>query len=285
MKTKGIAFAVAILSLSIFNPCYAQGHPDRVIIESSGYNMVAHVYAGSSNPPRPTVILVPGWSGGKEDVLGLGSGMSQVGINVIVFAPRGWHESEGFSTFANGLEDIGAVWSWSQNPEIVERYSIDRDRLVLGGYSWGGGMSLAYAAKDSSVTHIFSIAGNDHGHLIRQYQQDDEFAGKIDQLLASTKAPEGPIRFAPSEALQELAENQDVYGLIENAPNIADRSILLIGGWEDVGVTVDNILLPFYRALRAAGAEDVTFKVYHATHSFGSVRDSLPKDLYRWILR
>ena len=52
-----------------------------------------------------------------------------------------------------------------------------------------------------------------------------------------------------------------------------------------MSVTIDNMLLPFYRALKSAGATDVTFMVYHATHGFGSVRYRLTKDLCRWILQ
>ena len=277
--------SIALIILVISNPCSAQSDPNRVLIESSGFKLVAHIFTGIADSPRPTVILVPGWSGGKKDVLGLGLSMIKVGINVIVFAPRGWHDSEGIATFANGLKDIGAVWKWCQKSENLERYGIDRDRLVLGGYSWGGGMSLAYAATDSSVQRVFSISGTDHGQFIRQYQQDEQFSKMIYKALVSTKAPEGPIRFEVSDCVRELAENQDVYGLIENASNLSNRSILLIGGWEDVSVTIDNMLLPFYRALKSTGTTDVTFIVYHATHGFGSVRDRLTKDLCRWILQ
>jgi len=52
-----------------------------------------------------------------------------------------------------------------------------------------------------------------------------------------------------------------------------------------VSVTIDDMLLPFYRALKSDGTTDVTFMVYHATHGFGSVRDRLTKDLCRWILQ
>lgn len=88
-----------------------------------------------------------------------------------------------------------------------------------------------------------------------------------------------------AESLRELAENQDVYGLFENSSNLSNRSILLIGGWEDVSITIDYSLLPFYRALKATGANDVTFTVCHADHGFGSVRDQLIKELGRWIFQ
>jgi hypothetical protein len=76
-----------------------------------------------------------------------------------------------------------------------------------------------------------------------------------------------------------------VYGLRENAAKLADRSILLIGGWEDVEVTIDQYLLPLYRALRGAGAAKVTFLVYHTDHDFSNVRQRLASDIAGWLLR
>jgi len=97
----------------------------------------------------------------------------------------------------------------------------------------------------------------------------------LDQMLASTAAPGGPIRFDVEASLKALMEGQAVFGLRENAGALADRSILMFGGWEDVNTTVDDYMLPLYRALRAAGAEDVTFQVFHTDHGFGNVRDEL----------
>jgi hypothetical protein len=114
------------------------------LLNSAGFKMVVHVFTGATAPPRSTVILVPGWCGGKKDVLGLGLSMSKAGINVIVFAPHGWNDSEGISAFANGLEDIGSVWKWSQNSENIDRFSINQNRLVLGGHSWGGATPSSY---------------------------------------------------------------------------------------------------------------------------------------------
>lgn len=81
--------------------------------------------------------------------------------------------------------------------------------------------------------------------------------------------------------LRELAEHQDVYGLRENARNLADRSILMIGGWEDEQATVDQYLLPLYRALKRASAADVTFLVYHDNHGFSKVRGRHGRSIHR----
>ena len=48
---------------------------------------------------------------------------------------------------------------------------------------------------------------------------------------------------------------------------------------------MEDSLLPLYRALRSAGAEDVTFLAYHAGHSFSTARDRIHEDLVEWIYR
>jgi len=42
-------------------------------------------------------------------------------------------------------------------------------------------------------------------------------------------------------------------------------------------------MLPLYRALKRAGAADVTFLVYHDGHSFGRIRARLAADIAAWL--
>lgn len=252
---------------------------------SKGATVHGRFFAAAGPTPLATLVLVPGWPGSQEDVLGLGALLAPEGVNVLIFNPRGFYTSEGSVTFANTLEDIGAALRWLQAPDTERRFTIDTARVALGGHSFGGGMAMAYAAGDPSVRRVISVAGNDHGEFIREYQRNPAFAEAIRGALSSTRAPRGPARFDLDESLSELAEHQNVYGLRENAGKLQDRSILLIGGWEDTQVSVDQFMLPFYRALKGAGAADVTFFVYHDGHSFSKVRRRLTSDIHEWLQR
>lgn len=222
-----------------------------------------------------SVLLVPGWGGGPSDVLGTAQYLSGQGIEAFVLSPRGWHSSGGNATFANALQDIGTALSWVRKHTTHD--------VAIGGHSFGGGMALAYAAQDLSVRRVVSIAGTDHGQLIRQYHSDASFAAMLEPILTSTAAPQGPIRFDVSSTLRELMSGQDVYGLRENAASLADRSILMFGGWEDAHTTVDDYLLPLYRALRSEGAREVRFVVFHTDHGFGNVRAEVHDEIARWL--
>jgi dipeptidyl aminopeptidase/acylaminoacyl peptidase len=232
-----------------------------------------------------TLLLVPGWPANAEDFLGLGSLLSQQGVNVMEFYPRGLHTSEGIYTHSGALQDIGSAIRWLRQPDVQKQLKVDPDRFVLAGYSNGGGLAMVYATRDPSIQRVISIAGNDFGEFVRQVQHDAVFATGMRAWLFSTRAPEGPAHFDPEAGLQELIGHPDIFGLRENAGKLADRSILMFGGWEDEGPTIENYQLPFYRALKAAGAEKVTFIVYHTDHSFSNVYERLATDITEWIHR
>ena len=261
--------------------------PVSIEFISEGACVRGRFFAAVGTAPATTLLLVPGWPGNPDDVIGLGALLAEKGINVCMFNPRGLHLSEGISSFANTLQDIGTAWQWLRQADVQRRFAVDTTRLVLGGHSYGGGMAMAYAARDSSVRRVISIAGNDHGEFTREMKRNAAFAEGIRRMLLSTLAPEGPARFDVEAGLKELVNRPDIYGLRENAANLADRSILLIGGWEDEQLTVEQYLLPLYRALRSAGAAKVTFLVYHTDHDFSNVnvRQRLASDIAAWLLR
>lgn len=254
-----------------------------VSFDSHGSTIVGRFFAAGDPGARPTLLLLPGWPGNPDDVLGLGGRLSKRGVNVLVVLPRGMHGSQGTATMANALEDIAVALGWLRSDSVAARFAVDRGTLAIGGYSWGGGVAMAYAARDSTVRHVVSIAGTDHGEFIRMMQRDPVMDAQVRASLAGSVAPAGPNRGDVDAILRELAEGQAIYGLRENAGALADRRILLLGGWKDRQITVDHLLLPLYRELEAEGARDLTFLTYDDTHTFSGVRDRLANDIADWI--
>lgn len=252
--------------------------------DSEGARVRGRFFQAVTTVPAPTILFVPGWPGNPDDVLGLGELLVEHGINMCMFNPRGLYQSEGVASAANTLNDIGGALQWLQRADVQRRFTVDTTRIALGGHSYGGGMALAYAARDPSVRRVISIAGTDHAEFVREIQRNAVFAEDIRRELQSTCVPEGPANFDVEAGLQEFADYPDVYGLRENAAKLADRSILLIGGWEDENVTVDQYILPFYRALKKADAAQVAFLVYHTDHGFSNVRERLASDIADWLL-
>jgi len=165
---------------------------------------------------------------------------------------------------------------------------VDTTRLYLGGWSYGGGMALTYAANHPEITDVFSIAGTDHGEFFREYMHNDEFKKMIDSMFERLAAPSGPVRFPeggmPKDVTeQEIAEADSTIDLRKSAPLLAHKNILLIGAWDDVMVTMDHHILPLYRALQKQQAQNVKIVAFQDNHAFIKSRAELANTIREWI--
>ena len=278
-------------------PAYAQAEagepgPISVRIPSHGFAMAGNFYVGTGPEPRHTVILVPGFASPGREVLGLGGALSTANVNVVIFAPRGWHDSEGLFTATGAIEDAGAAFEWLHHEDVVRRFGIDTTRITLGGYSFGAATALAYAAGDPRVRRVFSIAAPDHYVLTR----DDEVRTWLNEALAPVWAPAGPLRPGakggpedPGGMWQEYLDAPELFWLPRLAPGLRDRSLLLISGlydgesWVPPTPQLDLMHLPLFRALRAEGASDVGFRLFADEHAFAASRAALADALLGWL--
>jgi pimeloyl-ACP methyl ester carboxylesterase len=250
---------------------------------SGGYRVRGQFYRAAGEPPFATVLLLHGLPGDEDDVLGLGEQLSQGGVQVLTFNYRGMRRSEGTYSLRGTLEDIEAAVQYLARAETVRRFEIDANRVMLAGYSYGGGMALAYAATHPGIRRVCSIAGTDHGEFAREYERNPAFAERIDAVFDALVAPAGPVRFSGHAAIAELLRDPDPYDLRRHAPALADRDLLLIAGWDDPDVTVEDHVLPLYRALAAAGARHVQIAAFQDDHAFERSRAALADTVVRWV--
>jgi len=278
-------FSIMFSGILLFGAETMNNEPIGVNFNSHGYVLKGKFFAAEGECPFPTVLLVQGFPGNEEDVLGLGQRISASGMNAFTFNFRGTHASEGEFTLEGSVEDIGIAFEYLHKEEIVGKFKIDTSSIVLCGYSFGGGMSLTFAANHPEVSRIISIAGTDHGEFVREYLGNESMAKILNESFDEMKSPEGPVRFEGRGALQKLVDSADLYDLRLSAPKLAGREILLIGGWDDMNVTIDNHLLPLYRALKNENGRNVEFLVYQTDHSFSNVREKLAEDIVGWIIK
>ena len=254
-----------------------------ITFKSQSHALKGKFFQGKPNGRGVTLLLLHGFPGNQQDVLGLGQKLSITGINVFTFNYSGTHKSEGVFSMVNTLTDIQAAYDYLHHSDIVPRFHIDTNRIVLGGYSYGGGMALTYAAQHPEIQRVVSIAGTDHGEFAREYMRNSQMAHTMDSVFDKLKTPDGPINFEGSILLKKLAANPAPVDLRLSANDLATRDILLVGGWDDTQITIDQFLLPFYRALKKAGAPKIRFVAYHTDHSFRNVREELAGQLIYWI--
>lgn len=261
--------------------------PADITIDNNGILLQGKFYKSDTPGYLPTVILLQGSPGNTRDVLGLGSRISQHSINAMTFNYSGTHQSEGKSTFQNSLGDISAALSFLHSPGNIEKFKIDTGLIILAGYSYGGGMAMTYAIKHPAIKRLISIAGNDWGQWFDDYLRNPELKKTTDQNIK--KAIEtGILRFEPGAAPWETGDagadklDRDLY-VIKNASRLADRTMLIIGGWDDTGPTMERYILPLYRALKEAKAQNVQITGFQDDHTFGKTRAELALVITDWI--
>ncbi len=285
---------VALATLLLPVPVVGQGQTVSVSIPSAGAMMRGTVHVGEGPAPRATVLLFPGLASRGEEVLGLGAALSAAGMNVVMFAPRGWHDSGGTFTFTGAIDDGQAAFDWLHGEEVVHRFGVDIQRVSVGGYSFGASTVLAFAAQEPRVRRLFSIAPTDHYEMALRVREDDAYRTEVHTVMAPLFAESGPIRVEwigedptdLTEFWREWVDDRERFWLPALAPGLRDLSLFLISGLDDANALIpqlEGMHLPLYRALRELGATDVRFRLFEDGHAFSSSRAELVEALLDWL--
>ncbi len=220
----------------------------------------------------------------SRDVLGLAQEVPKAGWNALVFTFRGYYESEGISSLKNSVDDVFSAINFLRSAEISKKLRIDADHIALAGWSYGGDIALTTAAGDSSIKYVISIAAADISAIARLAERSEEFKSMFIETMNDRYA-NGLVKGPGGEKqLRELLENSDKYDLVQHAENLSDRSLLIIGGWNDQSSTLEEHVLPLIRALQLQGAEKVDKVILDANHSFEGKREELQDAVVRWLL-
>lgn len=280
--------AVVIFS-AIFTVAQSQAAAQvEIIINRNDIHLKGKFYISEDSGTFPTVILLQGFPGNETDVLDIGMKLSEVGYNALTFNYSGTHHSEGEFNFNNSQKDVEAAFNFIYRPENITKFKIDTTRIILGGYSFGGGMALTYAANHPNVKEVFSIAGNDHGAAIREYKLNPERKKMLNDIFDELKPRTDIVRFGPGGTPKEIVEmkileSNPSFDLRYCAPLLAPKNILLIGGWDDQNVSIENRVLPLYRALINTKAKNVKINAVQDNHSFRNSREELAQIIIEWL--
>lgn len=255
-------------------------------IPALGHQLSGYYYSAGGSESKPIIVFCQGLPGEVGDELGLGKSLSAAGYHFITFNYSGIYGSEGSQGLANAQKDIAAILSFIKNPRVVEKFNLDSTRIILGGYSFGGGMALTYAQHHTGINKVFSIAGTDHGVFAEEISADTTYMRQMQAYFEKyLKQPYGPVRFAFDDPIAELLQDPDYYHNNKHAQQLANVDVLLIGAADDGNVTLENHVLPLYRQLKKNRQQKVTLRIYQTDHSFGNVLDILAKDVSDWIGR
>ncbi len=275
-----LIFAIALLSI-VQGATAQEPESTSVIVPRDTHDLRGRLFLADRPSEAPIAIVLHGIPGNENDVLGLGQRLSAAGIHVLVPNYSGTHGSGGEWNMSNDEGDVRAILDYVNTSEIAARFNIDRDRVFLGGYSHGGGVALLYSAKHPHVNDVFSIGGNDFGEWAKKLASDTDFARAIDDLFIGY-ADAGWVR--PGEgADRELPDNVERYDVRGKASDLANRNLLLIGGFDDRTTEMEDHLMPLYRALNQQGANSVRIAAFQDNHAFQQSKDQIAIELIDWI--
>jgi dipeptidyl aminopeptidase/acylaminoacyl peptidase len=240
-----------------FNYSFGQTKCDTLIFNSNGSNIWGYFYVSTETNSPPLIFIQALFETG--DIWNIGKTLAQNGINVFMFDFRGCFKSEGKQGLMNSQQDISAALAFLNTKKIIKNYNIDTSNIILGGYSYGGHMSMLYAVYNSKVNKVLNISGGDLGILGDEFEYD--------------------------KPINELMENQNYFYILKHIQELANTDVFMTGGLDDQTVSLEKMVLPLYRALKKNKNKEVECNVYQTDHSYSNVRSKLLDDIINWIKR
>jgi len=282
-----IVFWFFAFSFVLVHQSFAQSvevTPMSVNIPCEDHIIKGLFYPGNKNAGTYTAILLHGFPSDLGDLFGLGESLSSAGIHALTFTYSGILPSEGINTYAGAFKDIRAAILFLGQSEIMRRYNIDTSRIILIGHCYGGSMALNYAVRNPNIRRVIALEPSEPGEFSRQYLNNKKLAAVMDSVFDAQMQPNGTVNFRGKEDLIEQVLDPIQYDLVLNAPKIADRDILLVTGWDDPITMTEGHHIPFYRALKKAGAIQVKFVAFQTNHGFKNVQTEMTTEVIQWIL-
>jgi uncharacterized protein len=286
MKSKIQSF---ILLLGTIFPFFVQSQtqsPVEVSIINQGNILKGCFHVVEKEGKSPTLIMLQGFGANNKDVLGLGAALSKSGINVLTIINSGITPSEGFFSFDNSIKDMEAAHSFLLNAENAEQFKIDTAFIIVGGLSFGGGIAMTYAIKHPEIKHVISITGNDWGAYFEEYANNPVLKQRVDANI-DQRVSSGNMKFEPGAQPAEMLStgldkiDPDLY-LKNNAKQLTPKDILLIGGLDDNVVSIDQYILPLYRALQKENATQVRMQAFQDNHGFIQSSKQIAEVIIDW---
>ena len=109
----------------------------------------------NSTAPVPAVVFLNPFGQGYGMYLKVARSYAERGFLVLLFNPRGWHGSEGSTTFDYRISvaDISQILDW-----LLGHYPVRAGGIGLTGISEGGGLSLLAAASDARIGAVAGLS-------------------------------------------------------------------------------------------------------------------------------
>jgi uncharacterized protein len=255
-------------------------HPaltSNVRFESHGCGLNGVLLLAAGPGPHPLVVLLHGFPGNERN-FDLAQLYRRAGMNVLVFHYRGSWGSEGTFSFANALEDVGPVLEFCC--ANASKYRIDVNRIALAGHSMGAWIALMHAARDSRVKAVISICAFNFGRFTRLVLNN---VASIAQTSSDFDGETGPLSgTSGSKLVEEMIQHAGDWDLLETAPALVSRAVLLIAAERDTVATLELSHMPLVAEFKRLGVH-LEERLSDSDHSLASHRIALARETLRFL--
>jgi len=285
MKKKLKSTLSTLISFFISVNIYSQVEKQKIEFISEGNRLNAELFIPATNTTKPAIVLMHGYPGGEGDPLGLAKNLSNQGILAFVFNYQGTWSSEGEFNFENSMIDARNAVNFLKHKDNVEKFKIDTTSVVVGGYSFGGAMALAAAIYFPEIQRIVAIGGPNEAVYARKMIADHSIYDMFLKMFKSFEYPDGPIKVNSVVWINNFLKDHERLDVLLHADSLKTKDILLIGGWDDQNVLLEEHQIPLYRKLKELNANQIELLSFRTNHSFSEVRSELTQSIYDWIVK
>ncbi len=283
---KQIFFFALTLNFILINYCSAQEskfEPIPLTFKNNGSRISAKFFKASETKFCPTVILVQGYPGNENDVLGIGAYLKEHDINAIMFNYRGSYKSEGLFSIENAVSDVVNAVEFVKNPETVLKYNIDTTNIAVAGYSLGSAIVIMSSDKCPAVSKFIIMAPTNLKLTAQKIESDSLYRkNHLNALKAGSQFINS--KMSPEKTHQWMIEHKSYLDLLNTVDVLSNRKVLMLGGWNDSLAPVEENLFPVYRALQKRSAE-CRLILYESGHTLKNVLPGMYSDISDWLKR
>jgi uncharacterized protein len=252
-------------------------HSAQVLVPSHGLGMNALFYLAGGGGLHPTVVLLHGFPGNEQN-LDLAQAIRRAGWNVLTLHYRGSWGSPGNFSIGHVLEDADAAVAFVRRPDIAEKFSIDPQRIVLGGHSMGGFAAAAHARVDAGLLGVLLIdawnvgaTGDELGRVSgaeRAAMAEKKFDDLGNSLHGATAA----------SIADDIVAHREQWNFLPWARDLAKRPLLVIGASRGLGEANSKLA----EAVSRAGGK-VSADTMPSDHAFQDHRIALQAEIVSWL--
>jgi len=255
------------------DPPHDARHPARMEvlhIPSGGVqiNGVAYLAAGAGT--HPTFVLLHGLPGNEKN-LDLAQAVRRAGWNAVTFNYRGSWGSPGTFRFAQNFQDADAVLAFLRDPANAKSLGIDTTRLVIGGHSMGGWVTVHTAAHQHGLRGAVLISAADMAAAA------DRPRDSVVAMMATDM--ESLAGTSPQQMADEVRTTGATRRFSAAYEGLAHMPMLVVTSNDGLAPSNDALV----KAVQSRGNTHVTAVHFDTDHSYSDRRIALESAVIRWL--